>query len=176
MIPASSSNYFDFHEGCPRHGACAWVLGFLSLCQPSAKSENCHPACREYRGDRTAAPYAITSNCHPDVSVAPYAVTSNCHPDRSAAPYAARSGGISAPLPSSHRHRGRPVLYPSTRLMLFSIQFSRSGGTGRRSRLKICRGSLPVWVRLTPPGPFFQADTENAGISPGLLFSRSLVV
>src|SRR6516162_10652622 len=29
---------------------------------------------------------------------------------------------------------------------------SRSGGTGRRSRLKICRGSLPVWVRLPPPG------------------------
>src|SRR5262249_24058168 len=30
---------------------------------------------------------------------------------------------------------------------------SRSGGTGRRSRLKICRGSVPVWVRLPPPGP-----------------------
>ena len=31
-------------------------------------------------------------------------------------------------------------------------KLSRSGGTGRRSRLKICRGSLPVWVRLPPPG------------------------
>src|SRR5215467_1230721 len=39
--------------------------------------------------------------------------------------------------------------------MLFfnSFAHSRSGGTGRRSRLKICRGSLPVWVRLPPPGP-----------------------
>src|SRR5258708_11658786 len=37
--------------------------------------------------------------------------------------------------------------------MLLSYGFSRSGGTGRRSSLKICRGSLPVWVRLPPPGP-----------------------
>ena len=51
--------------------------------------------------------------------------------------------------------------------MLLSIQFSRSGGTGRRSRLKICRGSLPVWVRLPPPGPSFQAHTKRARISPG---------
>jgi hypothetical protein len=42
---------------------------------------------------------------------------------------------------------------PARLLMLLSMQFSRSGGTGRRSRLKICRGSLPVWVRLPPPGP-----------------------
>jgi hypothetical protein len=37
--------------------------------------------------------------------------------------------------------------------MLLSYRFSRSGGTGRRSRLKICRGSLPVWVRLPPYTP-----------------------
>jgi hypothetical protein len=46
-----------------------------------------------------------------------------------------------------------PPLEPPAALMLLSYRFSRSGGTGRRSRLKICRGSLPVWVRLPPPGP-----------------------
>jgi hypothetical protein len=45
------------------------------------------------------------------------------------------------------------VLEAPASLMLLSYRFSRSGGTGRRSRLKICRGSLPVWVRLPPPGP-----------------------
>ncbi len=58
----------------------------------------------------------------------------------------------SSRTPNCPRFHAAPL--PHTPLMLFSVQFSRSGGTGRRSRLKICRGSLPVWVRLPPPGPF----------------------
>src|SRR5689334_16793895 len=52
-----------------------------------------------------------------------------------------------------------PLLYPPSSLMLLFYRFSRSGGTGRRSRLKICRGSLPVWVRLPPPGPSLQTSS-----------------
>src|SRR5208337_3592227 len=72
---------------------------------------NCHPACPERsRRDRSPALFAIPLYCHPD---------------RSAAPYAARSGGIAAPLPSSHRIGTDPLLYPTLRSCYF--QYSSPG-------------------------------------------------
>jgi hypothetical protein len=66
------------------------------------------------------------------------------------------------------RSEDRPLHVPAAgrfqcgfRCAIFK-EAARSGGTGRRSRLKICRGSLPVWVRLPPPGPFFSSAVESA--------------
>jgi hypothetical protein len=38
------------------------------------------------------------------------------------------------------------------------LEMRRCGGTGRRSRLKICRGSLPVKVRFLSPAPNLQRN------------------
>ncbi len=173
-LAASSPNCFHLHEGCPRHGVCAWVLGlgapgsifYLGL--GSAFSRFVIPPARRRR-DRSAAHAASPQIVIP---LAPNIEGTGAGPgsfSRAAfwrvGPRSAgcerilhpgclrRGGGIPAPLLPANRHGDHPAPLPRTPLMLFSVQFSRSGGTGRRSRLKICRGSLPVWVRLPPPGP-----------------------
>ncbi len=50
------------------------------------------------------------------------------------------------------RLRGAAILPDSN---ASSIDGSRSGGIGRRTRLKIWRVATPVGVRLPPPAPFF---------------------
>ena len=138
---------------------------------PPLPSQNCPPACPERsRRDRSPAFYVISPDCPPacpergrrDRSAALFAIPLNCHPDRSGPTVSpAPLFGASGRAVEGSRHHFQQLAVtenhaaplPHTLLMLFSVQFSRSGGTGRRSRLKICRGSLPVWVRLPPPGP-----------------------